>query len=109
MRMYLTKLAPDGIIAVHITNRYLLLEPMVGNLAKDLGLAAIRRFDDVHVPGTNSSDWVLLARKREDFGTLLDNKEWVDAATDPKLAVWTDDFSNLLSVYRWPKKWWANE
>lgn len=109
MEMYLTKMAPGGIIGVHISNRYLDLQPMVGNLAKELGLAAIRRYDDSHVPGTNSSDWVLVARKMEDFGPLLGTGEWAPPTTDPKVAIWTDDFSNLLDVYRWPKKWWKNE
>lgn len=106
LQLYLKKLAPGGIIAVHISNRHLDLQPMVGNLANELGLAAIRRYDDTQVPGTNASDWVLVARQGEDFGTLLANPEWAPAERDPKLAVWTDDFSNLLSVYRWPKRWW---
>src|SRR5262249_17860638 len=43
--VYLPKLAPGGIIGVHISNRHLSLEPLVGNLAQSLGLAAIRRAD----------------------------------------------------------------
>src|SRR5262249_39949170 len=44
VQMYLQKLRPDGIIAFHISNRYLKLEGVVANLAKDAGLVAMRRY-----------------------------------------------------------------
>ena len=41
IQMYLTKLAPNGIIIVNVANRYLNLKPVFGNLADDLGLASL--------------------------------------------------------------------
>jgi hypothetical protein len=96
---YLRHLAPGGVLAVHITNRYVDLKPVVRGAAVALGLEA------EHVPsfenGTGwSSDWMLLARDR----TLLD-EEVVSAATLPRLGTpgdvrWTDDWSNLLRVLK---------
>jgi spermidine synthase len=96
---YLRHLAPGGVLAVHITNRYVDLKPVVRGAAITLGLEA------EHVPsfenGTGwSSDWMLVARDR----ALLDD-EVVSAATLPRLPraevlAWTDDWSNLLRVLK---------
>jgi hypothetical protein len=100
IEMYLRKLTDDGIIAMHISNRHLDLEPVLGNIAEELQLATLHEYDQEETsPGKTSSDWVLLARKREDFGALLDDSRWQPARTDPKVGVWTDDYSNLLSVF----------
>jgi hypothetical protein len=53
-------------------------------------------------------DWIILARKKEDFGqinalvgTSNGFRSWKEVPRDPSLGVWTDDFSNLLSVFYW--------
>jgi SAM-dependent methyltransferase len=96
---YLRHLAPGGVLAVHVTNRYVDLKPVVRGAARALGLEA------EHVPsfenGTGwSSDWMLVARDR----ALLD-EEVVSAATLPPQGRadethWTDDWSNLLRVLK---------
>jgi len=96
---YVRHLAPGGVLAVHITNRYVDLKPVVRGAAVALGLEA------EHVPsfenGTGwSSDWMLLARDRD----LLD-EEVVSAATLPTQGradeiPWTDDWSNLFRVLK---------
>ena len=45
LSLYLDKLAPDGLLAFHISNRYLNLEPVLGNLAQDAGLVALFQLD----------------------------------------------------------------
>ena len=47
--------------------------------------------------------WVLLARTPEAFGDLADDERWTadKLETNPRLGVWTDDFHNLLSVFKW--------
>ena len=102
--MYLRKLTHGGVIAVHISNRYLRLEPVLGNVARDLGLTGLKQFDeesDGKYPGKASSDWVLLARGKEALGPLMTDARWTPLATDPRVGVWTDDFSNVLSVFDW--------
>jgi hypothetical protein len=67
--VYLSKLQPDGLIAVHITNRHLDLKPVVAAAARDLGLAGLDWFDVPADPaltqrltGRTISHWIVLAR-----------------------------------------------
>jgi hypothetical protein len=104
IQLYFQKLSKDGILALHISNRYLKLEPVLGNLAQDLHLVGLAQYDaDVAgKPGKQPSQWVLLANRREDFGKLAhDPLRWKPIASQPDVGVWTDDYSNLLSVFKW--------
>jgi hypothetical protein len=103
LELYLQKLSEDGILALHISNRYLNLEPVLGNLADALGLVGLFQFDrDVAgKPGKTASQWVLLARRKEDLGNLAQDPRWRPIERRPPLGVWTDDYSNVLSVFRW--------
>ena len=103
MQLYLQKLAPGGVMAVHISNRYLDLAPVVGATAREAGLVAVVQ---TNVPAEaareisleiSPSRWVLVARSAEDIGTLVNEGRWssLDDATGP---VWTDDYSNVFSV-----------
>lgn len=105
--MYFRKLTEDGVVALHISNRYLGLEPVLGNLAKDLSLVGLKQFDDEsdeRFPGKSSSDWVLLARRKEALGSLADDSRWTPLKQDLRVGVWTDDFSNVLSVFDWTSR-----
>jgi hypothetical protein len=105
LELYFRKLTDDGVLAVHISNRHLDLEPVVGNLARELGLVGLRQYDSDadtrQVPGISVSDWVVLVRRREDLGKLAEDERWKTIETDPKVGVWTDDYSNLVSVFMW--------
>ena len=116
------KLSDGGILAYHISNRYLDLEAVLGNLSADLGLPAWIEsdYEDKRLyPGKASSTWVLLARKPEDLTKVveyqlrrIDENEalpeeerakphpWEAVPVDPKVGIWTDDYSNLLSVFK---------
>jgi spermidine synthase len=103
--LYLAKLAPGGLLTFHISNRSLDLEPVVGDLARDLGLAAMAQEDEPRPAeieeGKSHSHWVVLARSEEDFGRLTRNSRWLPLEARGDARVWTDDFSNILSVFRW--------
>jgi hypothetical protein len=102
IQMYLEKLAPEGILAIHISNRYLHLEPVLGNVAQELGLAGRVQVDrEEDKPGKSSSDWAVLARRETDLGELVNDKRWEPLELKPKLGVWTDDYSNVLSIFNW--------
>jgi hypothetical protein len=104
LRLYFDMLGPRGILALHISNRYLRLEPVVANLAVDRGYARLLQHGDTgDVRGGVEASWALLARRPEDFGELVSDSRWTAAALDPEPAVgiWTDDFHNLLSVFKW--------
>jgi hypothetical protein len=101
-QLYFQKLRPQGILMVHISNRYLELSPVVGNIAVDLGLVA-RRFNDSdeRQHGEYTSEWVAVVRKPEHLGDLIAEDHWETIDPDPLVGVWTDDFSNILSVLTW--------
>jgi hypothetical protein len=98
--MYLEKLAPGGMIAMHVSSRNLRLEPVVANVAAAEGLlcyqpAHVQTPDEV---GTFSASWLLLARPEEAPADLKNRREWLAVAADSKAPTWTDDFLNLWSV-----------
>ncbi len=88
VKMYLDKLAEGGIICLHISNRYLDLEPVAARIAKELGLVALTQSDgdtyepgggdDNKLPGKQTSVWVMLARTKEDLDRLTNQPEKVD-------------------------------
>jgi len=105
-RGYLPLLAPHGVIAVHISNDHLDLEPVVASVAAELGLTArIRR--DLVIPrndaawGRTPAVWTVLARSPSDLGMLLTTAGWEPLRRRADVGVWTDDFSNIVRVLEW--------
>jgi hypothetical protein len=106
MQVYLEKLAPDGIIAIHISNRYLYLEPVIAGVAEECRLRGIGQFDDriserEQWLGKCKSRWVLLARERAHFGKLALDPRWQILRGSKAIRGWSDDYSNLFSVLNW--------
>ena len=105
IELYIRKLSPHGILAVHVSNRCLDLEQVLGNLADSLNLASRAQYDDdldLDIqPGKYRSHWVVLARNEADLGTLAKDDRWTPVERNPAVGVWTDDYSNLLGVFRW--------
>jgi hypothetical protein len=99
--LYVSRLADNGVIALHISNRYLDLRPVVGRIAKELGLQLAYIEDAKYStdgPEKASSDWILLAKNR----SILDRPP-IREATRPLPAVapgrtWSDDYSNIAQV-----------
>jgi spermidine synthase len=106
VRLYLTKLAPGGVLLLNISNRHLDLEPVVGAIARAAGLVARTRSDDAVGPaerlaGKTESQWVVMARRPQDLGALLDEPLWKAPAGPADLAPWTDNFASLLTAFHW--------
>lgn len=102
--MYFEKLAPGGILALHISNRYLTLGPILAAAGRDLGLYNLFQYDkqDPGDPYWNASLYFLLARKPEDFGGMLTTHKWLIVGPEPGKDAWTDDYSNILSAWGSP-------
>ena len=103
MSLYFRKLAPHGLVIVNISNRYLDLAPVLGNLAESLHLVGLRQDDDADekIPGKYGSTWAVMANRLEDFGPIRNDPRWAPFSTDSRVGVWTDDFSNMLGVVKW--------
>jgi SAM-dependent methyltransferase len=101
--VYLDRLAPGGLLAVHISNRYFDLEPVVAAIAKERGLAVRVGSGPANRNGRyeNYAIWMVLARRESDLGSLATDPRWVRAQASASVQPWTDDFSSLLSVFRW--------
>jgi hypothetical protein len=106
LALYLSKLGPDGILAFNISNRYVELKPLLGDLAADAGLVALEQ-DDLRVArdqiarGKYASRWLIMSRRASLFGPLMVDSRWRIVASRANPVIWTDDFSNLLSVFKW--------
>ena len=106
LQLYLRKLAPGGSVMFHISNRYLNLEPVLVGLAEDAKIAGIIGADTA-ITATQTasfkmnSKWVVLSRRAQDHGLLAIQPGWRVLAPTSDVAIWTDDFSNVFSVFRW--------
>jgi hypothetical protein len=100
MDLYQSKLKPGGVLAVHISNRYVDLEPVLAQHAAERGWTCLIADDrgSSGYPGKSPSVWAFLAERRE----LIDlpNSLVQRAAADPTMRTWTDDYTNLLGVLR---------
>ncbi len=124
IELYKDRLADHGLLALHISNRYIELAPVVARLAKDAHLAArIFRDNDKSYPGKAESSWVVLAKSEADLGDLLTgpaadsrvgavagglafhmhDHPWKPLALDPLVDAWTDDYSDVLRVMNIPQ------
>ena len=105
-RLYTGKLAPGGVLAFHVSNRYLDLKPVLANLALDRGWVCRSREDLGIDPterenGKEPSVWVVSAETEDDLGRLANSSRWLSPEPQPDRRVWTDDFSNLLGIFKW--------
>ncbi len=99
--VYLRHLKPEGILAVHISNRYLDLVPVVQEAARHhrLVLRQVEN-DDVDDEGVYRSDWMLLSRSAAAFEGkgLAESAERVVGTT--RIRLWTDDYSDLSRILK---------
>lgn len=100
--VYLRHLAPKGVIAVHVSNNYLRLAPVIYRLAEHCGMKATRicgKEDRTRLLA--SSEWVLVTRD-EEFVKAHPSDPPKLAYDDWKVPLWTDHFSNLFQILsRW--------
>lgn len=105
LQLYRRKITPDGVLACHISNRYLDLEYVLGALAREAGLVGYNNEDWLinaaeAAQGKCASQWVVLARKASDVGQLTSTACWLPLEANG-VSAWSDDFSNLLTVFCW--------
>jgi hypothetical protein len=102
--VYLKHVRPDGIVAFHVSNRFLDLIPVVARLAQEHGAHAVLVNDDPDDEEDSirsRSDWVLVSRDP----AALKRPAIVDAGAQPPQdqpawRTWTDDYSNLIQILK---------
>jgi spermidine synthase len=105
LRLYRDKLAPGGVLMVHISNRKLDLAPVLANGAAAAGMTAIVQTDIVPSEGRAeyvfTSRWVALAAGAADLDAVGTDARWHPLPPRPDASLWTDDYSNILGALRW--------
>jgi len=99
LAVYLRHMKPGGIIAFHVSNRFLNLGPVVGQLAKVSGAHAVNVYEKGEEDRTQS-DWVLVSldRKALEDKVIKDVSEPVEER--PLWRLWTDDYNNLVQILK---------
>ena len=101
--VYERHLNTNGVIAVHISNQYLDLEPVVVNLARHFGyrLASIDFDENDEEWWLYSSTWVLLSRNDRIIDSLAIRSAASTVKTNnTRVPLWTDDFASLFPILR---------
>jgi hypothetical protein len=102
VQLFFRHLAPNGVLAVHVSNRYLDLAPVVAANAATLAKQAIVVDDGGEDEDYyTSSDWVLVAADPIVFKDPIFHAEGIDPLQPtPGLRTWTDDYSNLYRILK---------
>ncbi|NCP25013.1 MAG: hypothetical protein GW854_12840 [Erythrobacter sp.] len=103
--IYRRTLAEDGLLLVHISNRFIDLTPMMAALAERHGMIAVLRShqDPPFADGISPSLWVVMARDPASLAKLLSARpdlSW-HRLPPPAERVWTDDFASILPFIQW--------
>ena len=99
LAVYLRHLKPDGIVAFHVSNRFLHLGPVVANIARANGVHSVNVYEKGEEEKTQS-DWVLVSRdpKALEAPLIKEVSEPVEERASWRL--WTDDYNNLVQVLK---------
>jgi MFS family permease len=109
IELYYRRLTPDGMVVLHISNRYLDLMPLAYELARSSGNIAPLIADETEsdIPDEERmyhfpSRWVVLTKNVDTAQRLLDagmGSYTIDE--EDRIKLWTDDFSNIISLINW--------
>jgi len=102
LELYKKHLAPGGILAFHISNQHVDLEPEIALLAQAAGMKAMRvsSLEDID-RGEFAATWMLVSSSDSFFSTPEVFNVAKQPAQNPKVRVWTDDYSSLLPILHW--------
>lgn len=103
IRLYLSRLAPDGLLIANISNRYVNLRPTLARTARLEGLEVRTRFDGRISEadgrrGRSASHWMVMSRHSTALQPLDALDGWIAPPVDADVRPWTDDYSNILQA-----------
>jgi len=103
--LYMRKLGPNGAVAIHISNRYLDLRPVIIALANDARVAGAL---GERAPANEErgklyygSRWMVLAKHAAALSELVKVDGWWALGTSPESRLWTDDYTDVLGAIKW--------
>lgn len=101
MKLYLDRMADDGVLVVHISNRHLSLRQVVARVANAMGAAALLQHykptDAEVAAGATGSEVVIISRSKAKLDRARETGLWKDQMSDGGRP-WTDDYSNIISA-----------
>ena len=103
MAVYLKNMKPDGVIAFHVTNRFLNLAPVVKRIADEHGLHTVLVADDPDTDDNSdlaNTDWVLVSRSKATLEHPRITESLEKIGEIPGLRLWTDSFNNLFKILK---------
>jgi spermidine synthase len=101
LTLYFAKLKPDGILAIHISNRHLNLAPVLLRASAELNAqfvlieAESDRSREIYV-----TDWVLMTKERDLRKIPEIKKAALKLELKDGIRLWTDDYSNLIQILK---------
>jgi SAM-dependent methyltransferase len=100
MDLYFRHMKPDGILVVHISNRYLNLQPVLAGEIKEIGkIGRVVDTEDDDTQDLFGATWVLIRSPAFGFSqSILSSSS--DLAKARKIRLWTDDYSNLFQILK---------
>jgi SAM-dependent methyltransferase len=101
-QLYFRQLRPDGVLAVHVSNQYLNLEPVVAAAASRLGKEAVIINHEIGASqGVYPSRWILVGSWQGFLGrSEIERAGEILPANLPAADLWTDDYSSLWRVLK---------
>ncbi len=103
LQVYGRHMKPGGVIAFHVTNRYLNLPPVVRQVAEQAGYQAVLIADEAESDTRGLlalSDWVLVTKNEKFLNAKAIQDHQYPFQTISGLQLWTDDFNNLFKVLK---------
>jgi SAM-dependent methyltransferase len=98
--LYFRHLRPDGILAMHVSNRYLDLKPVLQGLTQNLGkIARVVDTEDDESVDVFGATWVLITAPSPGF-SVEEVKASTALASERHVRLWTDDYSNLFQILK---------
>jgi MFS family permease/SAM-dependent methyltransferase len=100
MEVYLRHLKPGGVVAFHVTNRFLKLAPVVKQIADAAGLSTTLIVDEADETDYSKTDWVLVSREKDYAERTGLAAKSTPVEPLPGLSMWTDDYNNLFKILK---------
>lgn len=102
LEVYRAHLNPGGVIAFHISNRFVNLEPVLLNLAQAQNLGYAVRSDDADADsGKGASVWAIVASENGPFDAITADERWRGLEGKEGVGIWADDYANVLKTFTW--------